>query len=176
VRRHRDIFAAVALLGVAVAYFGGACHLPAGRGEPGAAFFPLILSSALTLTALFILARGLGAAAVLQGADQAAAPGGWWKPGAAILLTVAYVASFSTIGFVLGTWLYTLFVTLLFRRDRPIAVMATPILCTLLIYLLFQVALGVELPRGLLGGLIGEPLAEVGEQLTRSWPPAVLSE
>lgn len=173
VRWHRDIIPAVVLLAVAVAYVGGARHLPAGLGEPGAAFFPFILSSALIVTALFILLRGMRGAAALKESDGSTAVGGWGKPGIAMLLTVAYVATFSTVGFVLGTWLYTLSVTLLFRRDRPTGVVVVPVLSTFLIYLLFQVALGVELPRGPFGGLRSDPLVEVDGHPPRSWPAAV---
>jgi hypothetical protein len=65
-----------------------------------------------------------------------------------------YVMAFHLLGFVPSTWLYTLFVTVIFRRKPAVIAVLVPVLSTLLIYLLFQIGLGVQLPGGPLEDLL----------------------
>ncbi len=149
---HRDVVVGGVLLVIAVLYFVGARPLPSGQGEPGPAFLPQILSGALTIVGLIILVRGLRTAPALS--RESGVAHRRWEPGVAILLTVLYVVSFHLLGFVLSTWLYTLFVALLFRWRPPVVAVAVSVVTTFLIYLLFQIGLGVQLPGGLLEDLL----------------------
>jgi hypothetical protein len=143
-RLHKDITSGSVLFLVAAVYFIGTWKLPSGKGEPGPAFFPVLLSGTLMFLAVSILWQGLRAR---QG-DEERADQTPWKPIVAIAATGLFVAFFQVLGFVLSTLLYTLAITCMFRRDRPAFVVAVPIVSTVLIYLLFQVGLGVRLPGG----------------------------
>jgi hypothetical protein len=137
-----------ALLGLALLYFRAAWDLPAGRDEPGPGFLPILLSLSLALVALWILVGGLKKQAVLGTNAESGAPPKPWKTILALGLTAVFAATFHNLGFAISTWLYTLFVTLLFRRDRLAFPLVVPVFTTAAIYLLFEVGLGVRLPRG----------------------------
>jgi putative tricarboxylic transport membrane protein len=145
-RSHPDVVSGGLLVLLSAAYFVGTWSLPEGKGEPGPAFFPILLAGALGLSGLAILFQGL------KKRNEETPPGhAIRKPGLAALLTTLYVALFQTLGFAVSTWLYTLSVTLMFRRDRLLVPIVVPIVSTVLIYLLFQVGLGVRLPSGFMG-------------------------
>lgn len=75
---------------------------------------------------------------------------GFAKVALAVVATAGYVALLETLGFLLSTWLYTLSVTVMFRRDRVIEPVVVPIVSTFLIYLLFRGVLGARLPGGVM--------------------------
>lgn len=147
-RFNRDTISGGALLGLALLYFRAAWNLPAGRDEPGPGFLPILLSFSLALVALWILIRGLKNAAALRTNAEPEARPQPWKPILAICLTALFAATFQSLGFAVSTWLYTLFVTLLFRRDRLALPLVVPVVATAMLYLLFEVGLGVRLPPG----------------------------
>ena len=149
-RPHADAASGGILLLAAGVYGAATRGFPAGEGEPGPAFFPLILSGALVIVAFVILVQGLRAGLARYGTDTVPRPHGISKPLGVIALTAAYITSFEPLGFVASTAVYTLLITMTFRRQRPLVMITTPILSTLFIYLLFDVGLGVPLPRGLL--------------------------
>ncbi len=153
-----------ALLLLAVLYGLATGGFPAGRGEPGPAFFPLLLSAALGAVAIVILAKGLGFKG--PGGRRRRARGattgvsapthhGVATPIRVVLLTVSYVAIFDAAGYAASTWLYTLLVTITLRQRRPLVLLAAPIFATVFIYLLFEIGLGASLPTGHWGGSSG---------------------
>ena len=151
---HRDIVSGGALLGVSVAYFLGTLGMPAGQGEPGPAFLPVVLSAALFVLGFVTLVGGARATRTVRVRtdenDTRPAPEAR-KAWAAVGLTFVYVWLFSPLGFVLSTLAYTFGVTVLFRRDQPRLLFLVPPLCTLAIYLFFRVGLGARLPGGPFG-------------------------
>ncbi len=147
-RFNRDVISGGALLALALLYFRAAGKLPAGRDEPGPGFLPILLSFSLALIAVWILIGGLKNAAGQETGSETRVGLSPWKPILALTLTALYATLFQILGFVLSTWLYTLSVTLLFRRDRPILPLLVPILSTATIYLLFEIGLGIRLPPG----------------------------
>ncbi len=151
VSAHRDAVSGGVLLVLAGLYFFATRDLPPGQDEPGPAFFPVLLSGALSLLALILLVRGLQSRRTLPSHPKPSVAEHRWRPSIVIALTILYVATFTTLGFAVSTWLYTLLVTVTFRRDRPILPVAVPILSTALIYLLFEIGLGARLPPGFWG-------------------------
>jgi len=151
-RLHRDVVSGGVLLLAAVAYFIRLQDLPAGKGEPGPRFFPLILACTLFVVALDIVIKGL-----IQGLrGKTNEEPEWGKlhslagPLVAVALTALYVAFFQILGFALSTWIYALSVTVLFRRDRMLKPVVVPVVSTALIYVLFRLALGARLPPGVI--------------------------
>lgn len=148
VRLNRDTISGGALLALTLLYFRSAWNLPAGRDEPGPGFLPILLSLSLALVALWIVVGGVKNAATLEKNSESGAALPPWKPILALGLTAVFVAAFQSLGFAITTVLYTLFVTLLFRRDRPALLFLVPVATTAALYLLFEVGLGVRLPPG----------------------------
>jgi putative tricarboxylic transport membrane protein len=143
-RSHKDIASGGVLFLVAAVYFMGTWKLPAGKGEPGPAFFPVLLACTLMFLAISILWQGLRTGQENKERSDHTP----WKPIVAIAATALYVALFQVLGFALSTLLYTLSITWMFRRPRPAFIVAVPIVSTALIYILFRVGLGVRLPGG----------------------------
>jgi putative tricarboxylic transport membrane protein len=144
-RIHRDAVSGAVLFVFALVYYAGTRSLPSGQGEPGPAFFPILLSLAL---------GGLGLSIFFQGIKKTSdrkTEVGFWKPGLTVALTALYVAVFQVLGFALSTCLYTFSVTALFRRDRRLLLVVVPIVSTALIYFLFRIGLGIRLPAGPIG-------------------------
>jgi putative tricarboxylic transport membrane protein len=142
-KSRRDVASGSVLFLVALLYFIGTWGLPAGKDEPGPAFFPVLLSCALMLLALSILRQGMKA-------ETEDAPSHTpWKPILAVAVTALFVALFQVLGFVLSTLAYTLSITLMFRRDRILTLVVVPIVSTVFLFLLFRIGLGVRLPEGL---------------------------
>ncbi len=142
---HRDVMSGGVLLALAAVYYSASRDLPPGRGEPGPAFFPVLLSGILAILAVTLVVRGWQSAA----RTSARAPDTRRVVGA-IGLTILYVAAFNALGFLVSTWLYALSVTLIFRQGRSLLPVFWPIVATLAIYLLFDVGLGARLPAGIL--------------------------
>ncbi len=144
---HRDIVSGAALFVVALVYYTGTRNLPAGQGEPGPAFFPIILAIVLGGAGLSILFQG-----IKKTAEKKQEPRyGFWKSGLTVVLTAVYVAVFQALGFAVSTWLYTFSVTMMFQRGRWLLLVVVPLVSTTLIYLLFRIGLGVRLPSGPIG-------------------------
>jgi hypothetical protein len=148
VRFNRDVISGGTLLAFALLYLGAAWKLPAGREEPGPGFLPILLSLSLVLIAAWIIGVGLKKGTASKGTTETKSGPHRWKPLLAVILTALYAASFQALGFFSSTWLFTLSVTLLFRRDRLILPLVVPVLSTIAIYLLFEIGLGVRLPPG----------------------------
>jgi putative tricarboxylic transport membrane protein len=119
-----------------------------GADGPGAGFFPLWYG-----IAILALAAVLAGSSVLRAAPERAPFD--WAPVRRVLFAwggfAIAIASFGVLGFVLGFALLCFFVvTVLFRQPLNSAGWVA-VLATAGFYLVFQVALGVSLPTGLLG-------------------------
>lgn len=149
-RKDRDVVSGGVLFVASVSYFLGTMGLPAGKGEPGPRFFPMILSCALAILGVSILLKGFIEKPRPTEETEGELQRGFAKVALAVVATAGYVALLETLGFLLSTWLYTLSVTVMFRRDRVIEPVVVPIVSTFLIYLLFRGVLGARLPGGVM--------------------------
>jgi len=137
---------------VAVATFGvwGALRLPIGRpSSPEPGFVPLVEAILLGLSGVALIAQARRASS-----DKAVS---WPTAEArrmvlhlAIALT-AYVLLLSVLGFVPSTFLFVLVAVGAWRRYSLWVSAAYAVGVTILLQLTFGVALGMPLPRGLLG-------------------------
>lgn len=143
-----DTASALALLGLALVYYVAARSLPtAAPDDLGPASFPTLLSAALAAAALALIWQGR-----VSPSRSAPRPGGSLMVAGVIAMTALYVATFTTIGFLVSTWCYTLGVTLAFRGRRPWTLVVGPTVATALIYLVLDVGLGARLPTGSMFG------------------------
>lgn len=159
-RLPKDIVPCCALLVLAGVYGIYALDLPAGRsGDPGPAVFPLILAGALAIFSLSLMSQSLLAAYRKAKLSPEKAPAetpkalnyaGLGKVAIALVLTIGFVASFQTLGYIIGTALYTALISLLFRRDSLLVPILAAAITTAMLYVFFVMLLGVRLPLGLL--------------------------
>lgn len=171
-RLNDDVLSGGVLLLVAVGYGIVALGIPAGDGEPGPSFMPLLLSVALAgLSAVIVVAglrRSAAAPVAAPAAAAAPAPGTSAEPDTAIapddgtetdlpkrpwlaaLATVVFVALFQPLGFAVSTAVYCAAVTRLFSTDRRMLI-TVPVAVTGALFVFFRLVLGVRLPPGLFG-------------------------
>lgn len=158
-RLPRDVVTGAVLLLVAVVYGFHAGDFPEGRsGDPGPALFPYLLAFGLGGLSLWIILRALleswrDRAAGAPPADTGgiAAYFGLIRVLVAIALTLGFVASFTALGYVIATAIYSGALSLLFRRDSLLIPVLSVVLAVGCLHLLFVVLLNVRLPAGLLG-------------------------
>ncbi|MGY6632574.1 MAG: tripartite tricarboxylate transporter TctB family protein [Alkalilacustris sp.] len=149
-----DVVIGAILLAGAVWYGLEAQGFRPGRaGDPGAGMFPTILALLLGGLALWMML-----AALLRGPQppgtrdaRAAARAGILRAGAAAALTVAFVAVFQTLGYILATAVYAGAIALLFRPRAPLVALLAAVAAAAFLHLLFAVLLNARLPMGLLG-------------------------
>jgi hypothetical protein len=143
--------AGLALLGLYIAVTSARWDIygPAG---PGPGFFPLLYAGIMTVLAAALALRGLRTrsvpAAPSEGEPRAAA--------ATWLALAASIPLMAALGFLGGFGLLALFlVRVVFGKSYRTSLIAA-VAVTASLYLLFQVALDLELPAGLLGRLLRE--------------------
>jgi putative tricarboxylic transport membrane protein len=120
-----------------------------GPEGPGPGFFPLWYGVLMVALSLFLIGSRIAKARV-----EDEGPADWKGIGRALgtwLVFVVAVALLKPLGFVLSLALLTFFlVTVIFRRS-PVTAAITAGAIALGFHLTFPVALGVQLPVGLLG-------------------------
>jgi putative tricarboxylic transport membrane protein len=115
-----------------------------GPDGPGPGFFPLWYGLAMIALALVLVATGT--------APTSAAPRpGPGRPLVTLAAVGATVGLLQILGFLLAFGLFTLFVGAVMYRRPLLPTLAVAVGCAVGFYLLFPLALHVELPRGLLG-------------------------
>ncbi|HSF16144.1 MAG TPA: tripartite tricarboxylate transporter TctB family protein [Vicinamibacteria bacterium] len=134
----RDVVSGGVLILLALLYYLATLELPAGDGEPGPAFFPRLLAAVLLALGVRIVLGGIREA----GQSDLPASG---KPVVLIGATLAYLAIFAPLGFVLSTLAYTLFTARLLG-GRGISSLLVPLVATALVYALFAIGLALPLP------------------------------
>lgn len=120
-----------------------------GPDGPGPAFFPIWYGLTMAALALVLVVR-----TVLRGEakkENAPVPPGTLRALATWLAFAATVALMGPLGFLLSFALFSFFlVAVVFRRSLTVAAV-TAICIAAAFHLTFVIALGVELPTGLLG-------------------------
>ena len=153
-----DVVSGGFLLVVAVAYGFVALRIPRGDGEPGPGAMPLALALLLAGLSIWILAHGLRTASD-PGSDEeetelVAGPGAERMHGGRAWLaasaTVAYVALFQPLGFMVSTLAYTAALAWLFGRSRHTLV-AVSVGVTDALFVFYRLAHRVRLPHGPFG-------------------------
>ena len=139
---------------VALAYGVVALGIPRGDGEPGPGAMPLALALLLAGLSVWILAHGLRTASDPGSEEEeetevVAGPGAERMHGGRAWLaasaTVAYVALFQPLGFMVSTLAYTAALAWLFGRSRH-TLAAVSVGVTVALFVFFRLALGVRLP------------------------------
>ena len=145
-----DIVSGAALAGLGIFIISEARHWEyTGPDGPGPGFFPLWYGIALVALSALLVAMTLA-----RGAREPGAAVNWREVGRALAAwagLAACVGLLKVLGFLVAFGLFTFFlVAVMYRRALATAVMVS-IGMALGFYLLFPVALNVELPVGPLG-------------------------
>jgi len=154
-----DVVIGVILFLIAIWYGLEAQSFRPGRaGDPGAGMFPTLLALLLGALALWQITSSLVAAPDEEEADperrayqRAIARAGFIRAAIAAILSVAFVALFETLGYIIATALYAAAISLLFRRDNLLITLFASAGAVAFLYLMFGVFLNARLPMGLLG-------------------------
>lgn len=108
------------------------------------------------IAVLFFAAAGLAAreaeAATEPAREADAAPGGGWALAASILLCIAYVASWTYIGFYVATPIFIALQLWALGQRRPLILIVVPVATTLLVWGVFSWLLSMSFPAGVLFG------------------------
>jgi putative tricarboxylic transport membrane protein len=143
-----DRLAGLVLLGLAVWYGLTARGFEAMIGDPlGPAVFPMVLAVPLGLLSLYLVARPDPEPDWARGRSLL-------KQGLALVAFVAYAYLLEPLGFLVATALGTAVLgALLGARPRHAA--ATGVATALVLFVLFDILLGLPLPAGVFGGVFG---------------------
>ncbi len=122
--------------------------LPMGKFiEPGPGIFPAILSTLLSICGLFIFLTGKDAK---KPSDEKES-GGRFTPLLIVLFTGAFIIGLGKLGYLLGSFLYLLFLFSLVSRLRIFVSLALSAIMAAASWYFFGSILGIHLPRGFWG-------------------------
>jgi putative tricarboxylic transport membrane protein len=156
----RELVLGAVLVAVAVVVVVLALRIPPGvLTDPlGPRAFPLALGGAIGLCGLLLAATSLAPGRFVQAApvfveegdDAPAGPGSPGRLVAAVVLTVAYVAAFEPVGYLVATPLYVGALLLVQRASSWGTLVAAPLLVTAAFYAAFRFGLLIPVPDGVL--------------------------
>jgi putative tricarboxylic transport membrane protein len=134
-----------ALLGAAMLWRGMLLRVGSLR-HPGPGFFPCILALVLLVLSLFLM---------IPGTKKKGRPAFSWsslkKVGLVYGLLLGYFVTLESLGFALSGFFLMMFLFVFIDRQRIRAAALTSVIFMVLAYLIFNVLLRSELPRGVLG-------------------------
>lgn len=117
---------------------------------PGPGMFPLILGISLAVLSLLLLWDGINPR-TKDKASKFQNKAGLLASGLMVLGLVGYALVITKLGYLLTTFLLVLFLMGVVARDKLRTTLLTAIAVTVLLYLIFDVGLGVQLPKGPFG-------------------------
>lgn len=153
--RVHDAILGSLLMALAAAVAAIAWRFPSPSGAVyGPAFFPLLLAGLLGLCGLVLVGAGWRSASPLVRLDP-----GWRSPRDALnvvavpVALIAYIVLARPLGFVPVCFAILLVLMTLYLR-RPALALALAAATTAVLYGMFDLAFGVQLPAGLLRGIL----------------------
>jgi putative tricarboxylic transport membrane protein len=157
--RRELVFAGI-LIAVAVTVVLLALRIPPGvQTDPlGPRAFPLALGGTIGLCGVLLAATTLAPGWFTRAApvfveEGEEGPGGPGSPGrliTAVVLTVAYIAAFEPLGYLVATPIYVAALLLVQRARSASALVAAPLLVTAAFYAAFRFGLLIPVPDGVL--------------------------
>ena len=153
----RDIIAAVVLLALGLAYGFLTTGLPLRTlpNTPDPSFFPWINTTVLLVLAAALLVQGLFFTAE-GGAEGARPPARRQLPVLCVLAAfVTYLVALPPLGFVIATIPFFAILMVAYGERRALWLAAGAFGVPILLFVVFRYGFGVQLPRGLLAGLVG---------------------
>lgn len=153
--RKRNLISAAILIAIGAGYAVFAVQLPTRNIEnaTGPSFFPLVV-----VTCFLILAAALLVQAIRGRASLGAVPvlpkisSGIY--GASLAAAVIYLASLPTLGFIAANIPLFAALMVLYGEKRPAWVAAGSIGISLAVFFVFREVFQIQLPAGILGGLV----------------------
>lgn len=151
--RKADMMTGIVLLVLAGYVMWEAMQMPASATfGPGAGFLPFWVGVILAVLAVFLLASVWTRKMTRKDAQNP-------FPGAKALLAItgvlgglaAYIFLIEVLGFLADTFLYVAFLVGMVERQRWRLTLGVAIVTTASLYIVFQVLLGISLPKGMFG-------------------------
>ena len=128
-----------------------AWKIPLGSAHrPGPGFFPLLLSFVLAFLAFLLLIAAWIEKLRAKPAEAPLTRREARKPLYILVVLLIYAASFQGLGFLLSTFLFLVLLKPVVGKKWPY-VLTGAVLATILSYLVFEVGLQSQLPKGFLG-------------------------
>ena len=121
--------------------------------DPGAAYFPILMSIFVIAMCLLLIVRSLMGKGVDIDETFAITPG-IKRAGLGVLLFVCYCFLFKPLGFVLDSILLSFLGMLLLQNRKYIQMLIVSAATSIVIYVIFANFLGAKLPAGLLSGIL----------------------
>lgn len=153
-REEHPIGSAVLLaFGLAIV-FGGLRYGWGSLDNPGAGFVPVLAGAAMTgfsaITLMQSLVKGWRPLAELWAGVQ------WRRPLIAIICLIFYSVFLRDLGFLIATFILAVYLYRMLEPSTWTATLVAAVLTTLGFYLVFQMWLEVQLPKGLLMSALGQ--------------------
>jgi len=114
---------------------------------PGSGFFPKLIAASLIILSVLDLARGRKNEEVKAALSRSSA----LRLLVLFLGLIGYFLLFETLGFVVASFLLMFFLFLWVARQRWFMALCSAVVCIVLAYVLFEVLLKANLPKGVLG-------------------------
>ena len=151
--KNRDLLSSVVLIVLGCLFVAGSLHTGLMRRDiPGPGFLPFFSGLALVFVSLFVLIPALGKTEKAESVEDFFPEcDSFRKILLALVALVAFGAAMEYAGYLLTTFFFMFFVTWIMEPKRWRAFGVLALLTAVMSYLLFEVLLKVELPRGLLG-------------------------
>lgn len=150
--RRGDQVTAIVVLVFSLALMEGSRRLPAsGTFGPGAGFLPFWLGVFMAVLSFLLLVKTFRQP--VAAADKALFPNRrvLIPVGATIGSLAAYILLLERLGFLIGTGLLTVFLLGVVEREKWSTAVLAAVLNSVALYVIFQVLLGVSLPKSVLG-------------------------
>lgn len=135
------------LFGLATGYHAVANLKLGSLQHPDSGFVPFLASLLMVACAAFWVLGNLGKDEKYK---PFWAPGGWYRPTVAVALLLLYALGMEPAGYVLATFVFMLAWQWLVERASWKRVAVISVVCTVVMWLLFEQLLKVPLPDGLL--------------------------
>lgn len=118
--------------------------------NPGAGFLPLVIGLGLAITGIFEIVKHINSGNVNDEENENLNLNSILKVVLAIVLMVSWPMFLSTLGYLIVTFLVTLFFAKLFGMERLFMAIILALGTTLAVHYLFRVCFYLDLPDGLL--------------------------
>jgi putative tricarboxylic transport membrane protein len=147
-----DIFSSLFLLAFAAFVAIESCRLGLGEwNNPGAGYFSLGAASLLGIVSLLVFIKGLRKRSDKKAVVSYTEPLQSKKVIFVLGGVIVYTVLFDKAGFILSTFLMITFFLRVVFPQRWLVTLLTAVCCAVGSFLLFNVLLGAELPKGVLG-------------------------
>ena len=149
--RNSDFYASLLWVLVGLGFLWGGIKLGVGvLNKPGPGFLPIVIGGVLCLLSIALFIATLSAKQLPKQESFWKGEKSWKRVLASLLSLILYIIFLDYLGYIITTFLLFIYLLKLLGKKGWVASIVIAILASLLSYLLFNVAMEVRLPKGLL--------------------------